>query len=57
MQKISNLSEEFFVITKVENTVLWTYLISDLKEERIVGTFYAKRIAKKQIKKSLELQK
>ena len=26
-------SEEVFVIKKVKNTVLWTYVISDLKEE------------------------
>ena len=30
-------------------------LISDVKGEEIIGTFY-KRIAKKQIKKSLELK-
>ena len=42
-----------FVIKKVKNTVLWTYVISDLKREEILG----KRIAKKQIKRSLELKK
>ena len=35
-----NWSEEVFVITKVKNTVPWTYVISDLKGEEIVGTFY-----------------
>ena len=35
-----NWSEEDFVIIKVKNTVLWTYIISDLNGEEIVGTFY-----------------
>ena len=34
-----NQSGEVFVIEKVKNTVLWTYAISDLNEEEIVGTF------------------
>ena len=49
-------SEEFFVIKKVKNTVLWTYVISDLKEEENVGAFYEKEL-QKIIKKSLELKK
>ena len=32
----------FFVIKKVKNTVPWTYVISDLKSEEIVRTFYEK---------------
>ena len=36
---VPNLSEKVFVIKKVKNTVLWTYIISDLKDEEIVGTF------------------
>ena len=35
-----NWSEEDFVIIKVKNTVLWTYIISDLNGEEIVGLFY-----------------
>ena len=35
-----NWSEEDFVIIKVKNTVLWTYIISDLNGEEVVGTFY-----------------
>ena len=35
-----NWSEEVFVIKKVKNTVLWTYVIRDLNGEEIVGTFY-----------------
>ena len=34
-----NWSEEVFVIKKVKNTVPWTYVINDLNEEEIVGTF------------------
>ena len=34
--------EELFVIKKVENAVSWTYVISDIKGEEIVGTFYEK---------------
>ena len=35
-----NWSEEIFVISNVKNTVPWTYLISDLNGEEIVGTLY-----------------
>ena len=35
-------SEEVFVIKKVKNTVLWTYVIMDLNSEDTVGTFYEK---------------
>ena len=35
-----NWSEEVFVITKIMNTALWTYLIIDLDGEEIVVTFY-----------------
>ena len=53
---VLNWSEEVSVIKKVKNTVLWTYVISDLKGEEIVGIFYGKN-GRKQIKKSLELKK
>ena len=33
-------SEEIFVIKKIKNTVPWTYVISDLNGEEIVGRFY-----------------
>ena len=33
---VSNWSEEVFVITKIENTVPWTYVINDFKGEEIV---------------------
>ena len=35
-----NWSEEIFVISKIKNTVPWTYVINDLNGEEIVGTFY-----------------
>ena len=41
---VSNWSEEVFVIKNVKNTVPWTYVISDLKTEEIVGTFYEKEL-------------
>ena len=39
-------SEEFFVITKAKNTVSRTYVISDLVNEEIVGTFSEKELQK-----------
>ena len=42
----SNWFEEVCVIKKIKNTVLWTYVINDLNREKIVGTFYEKRIPK-----------
>ena len=39
-----NWSEEIFVIKKVKNTVSWTYVINDLNNEEIVGSFYEKYI-------------
>ena len=41
-----NWSEKVFVITKVQNTVPWIYIISDLIDEEIVGTFYEKELQK-----------
>ena len=34
------------MIKKVENTVLWSYVINDLIGEEIVGTFYQKELQK-----------
>ena len=31
-----------FVISKIKNTVPWTYVINDLNGEEIIGTFYEK---------------
>ena len=41
-----NWSEEVFVIKKVKNTVLRTYVINDLNGEEITGTFYEKELQK-----------
>ena len=40
------MSEEVFVISKIKNNVPWTYVISNLKAEEIVGTFYRKDLQK-----------
>ena len=37
-------SEEVIVISKIKNTVLWTYVINDLNGEEIIGTFYEKEL-------------
>ena len=39
-----NWSEEIFVIKKIKNMVPWTYIISDLNGEDIIGTFYEKEL-------------
>ena len=36
----SNWSKEIFIISKIKNTVPWTYEIDDLNVERIIGSFY-----------------
>ena len=51
-----NQSEEVFGNKKVENTVPWTIVNSDLIGEEIIGMFYKKEL-QKQIKQSLELKK
>ena len=43
---VPNWSEKDFVIKKVKNTVPWTYVISDVKGEKIVRTFYKKELQK-----------
>ena len=43
---VLNWSEEVFMIKNVKNTVPWTYVISDLKCEKIVGMFYEKELQK-----------
>ena len=39
-----NWSEEVFIIKKVKDTVLWSYVINDLNGEEIIGTFYEKEL-------------
>ena len=41
-----NWLEEVFDISKIKNTVPWTYVINDLNGEEIVGTFYEKELQK-----------
>ena len=41
-----NWSEGIFVISEVKNTVPWTYVINDLNDEEIIGTFYEKELSK-----------
>ena len=35
-----NWSEEVFVIKEIKNTVPWTYVINDINNKQITGTFY-----------------
>ena len=37
-----NWPEEDFIISKIKNTVPWTYIINDLNGEDIIGTFHEK---------------
>ena len=41
-----NWSEEVFVVSKIKNTVPWTYVINDLNGEEITGRFYEKELQK-----------
>ena len=39
-----NCSEEVLAVSKIKNTFPWTYVISDLNGEEIVGTFFEKEL-------------
>ena len=41
-----NWSEEVFVVSKIKNTVPWTYVISDLNGETITVSCYEKELQK-----------
>ena len=41
-----NWSEEVFVFSKIQNTVPWTYVVSDLNGQEITGSFYEKELQK-----------
>ena len=41
----SSWSEEMFIVLKIKKTAPWTYVISDLNGEELVGSFYEKKIA------------
>ena len=48
-----NWSEEVFIISKIKNTIPWTYVINDLNSEEIIVHFtknYSKRLIKKNSK-------
>ena len=51
-----NCSEEVLVISKIKNTVPWTYVINDLNGEEIIGSFYeeCRILIRKLIKKNVE---
>ena len=35
-----------FVVNNIKNTVPWTYVVSDLNGEKIIGSFYEKELQK-----------
>ena len=39
-----NWSEEYFIVSKINNTVPWTYAISDMNGEDIAGSFCEKEL-------------
>ena len=43
---VPNWSEDIFVVKKIKGTVPWTYVISDLNKEEIIGSFYQKELQK-----------
>ena len=42
----ANWTEEVFVVSKIKNTVPWTYVISNLNSELIAGSFCEKELQK-----------
>ena len=44
---------EVFVVSKIKNTVPWTYVVNDLNGAEITGSFYEKEF-QKLVKKNLE---
>ena len=41
-----NWSKEIFVVSKVKNTVPWTYELKDMNDEEIIGSFYDRELQK-----------
>ena len=39
-------AKKFLLLKKIKNTVHWTYIITDLNGEEIVGSFYEKDLRK-----------
>ena len=57
---VPNRSEEVFIVNGIKNAVLWTYTISDLNGEKVIGTFYEKELQKtdqKQFRKEKVLKR
>ena len=46
-------TKEVFILTKIKNTVPWTYAVSDLNGGPVAGRFYEKGL-EKLVKKNLE---
>ena len=42
----TKLVEEVFVVSKIKNTVPWTYFINDLNGEEIIGIFFENKLQK-----------
>ena len=38
--------EKVFIVNEIKNTVPWTYTISDLNGEKVIGSFYEKELQK-----------
>ena len=49
----SSWSEEVFVVSKITNTVLWTYVVNDLLLMKLLDVFMKKN-CKKLVNKKLE---
>ena len=47
-----NWSGEVFVVSKIKDTVSWTYVISDLSGEKMAWSFYEKELKKTRQKNS-----
>ena len=41
-----NWSDEVFIVSKIKNTVPWTFVVSDFNGEKITGSFYEKKLQK-----------
>ena len=52
-----NWPEEVFIISNIKNIVPWTYVISDLNDEPITGSFYEKELQKTSQKKKKKNRK
>ena len=48
---VPNWSENVFIVNEIKNTVPWTYAISNLNGEKVIGTFYEKELQKTNQKK------